>query len=134
MVFFSDTPLFDDTSAERATSDASADLLLPEENDRVFIESSATREENEEAPQAQARRARSNARASTTSWVPADANDITKIHNYLGPEPDFDDDLRQPIKYARKFLTDDLLQTFVTQSNLYSVQKKPKQASQHRSE
>ncbi|MPC83992.1 hypothetical protein E2C01_078716 [Portunus trituberculatus] len=65
----------------------------------VFIEIDATREENKEAPQAQPRRAGYKARATTASWVPADANDISKIYNYLGPELSFDDYLRQPIEY-----------------------------------
>ncbi|XP_076049511.1 uncharacterized protein LOC143030237 [Oratosquilla oratoria] len=119
-----DTSMFDHTS-ERATFDASADLSLDGEDDTVFLEITAPREKNVEAPQAQARKARANTRATTTSWVPADENDVTTDHNYLGPESIFNDDLRQPIEYVRQFLTDDLLETFVTQSNLYSVQRNP---------
>ena len=114
--------MFEYTS-ERADFDASTDLSLDEEDDTVFLEITAPTEKNVEAPQAQARKARASARATTTSWVPADENDVTTDHDYLGPEHIFDDDLRQPIEYVRQFLTDDLLETFVTQSNLYSVQR-----------
>ncbi|XP_042885490.1 piggyBac transposable element-derived protein 3-like [Penaeus japonicus] len=118
-----DTEQVEESYAERATFDAS--LPLSEDSDTVVLEVADTTVENEEAPQVTARRARANARASTTSWVPPDCNDVTQNYTFLGQNHVFDDDLRQPIEYVRQFLTDDLLDLFVTQSNLYSVQKNP---------
>ncbi|XP_050713415.1 piggyBac transposable element-derived protein 3-like [Eriocheir sinensis] len=118
-----DTAQTEDIHAERATFDAEAYLPLSED-DTVVLEVAEATVENEEAPQVTARRARANARTST-SWVPSDHNDVTNNYSYLGPDHEYADDLRQPIEYVRQFLTDDLLDLFVTQSNLYSVQKNP---------
>ncbi|XP_042872298.1 uncharacterized protein LOC122253334 [Penaeus japonicus] len=106
-----DTEQVEESYAERATFDAS--LPLSEDSDTVVLEVADTTVENEEAPQVTARRARANARASTTSWVPPDCNDVTQNYTFLGQNHVFDDDLRQPIEYVRQFLTDDLLDLFL---------------------
>ncbi|XP_068215341.1 uncharacterized protein [Palaemon carinicauda] len=59
-----------------------------------------------------------------TSWKVADS-EVSSSHDYLGQDPIFNDDLRQPFQYVCDFLDDDIMDTIVAQSNLYAIQKNP---------
>ena len=49
----------------------------------------------------------------------------TTLHEYLGLEHTFSNNLRQPVEYVCYFLDSDLLDTIVLQSNIYALQKNP---------
>lgn len=63
--------------------------------------------------------------ASRVSWRQCNPTDSTINYEYLGPEHEFTDDLRQPIEYFRRLLTVQFLDLIVTQTNLYAVQTNP---------
>ena len=56
-------------------------------------------------------------------WLQRNSSDCTR--EYLGPEHEFPNSLKQPLQYFRLFFTDEFMQLLVYQSNLYSAQVNP---------
>ena len=58
-------------------------------------------------------------------WQQGNSSDLTREYEYLGPEHEFPNSLKQPLQYFRLFFTDEFMQLLVYQSNLYSAQVNP---------
>ena len=63
--------------------------------------------------------------SSWVSWRQGNVFDYTHEYEYLGPEHEIADVLKEPIDYFRSFFTDEFLDVLVCQSNLYSAQINP---------
>ena len=69
-----------------------------------------------------ARRGRATVRSSQPQWVKGSASDHTKIPDFE-PNYELDETVKQPIEYFKSFVTEEILQLLVDQSNLYATQK-----------
>ena len=58
-------------------------------------------------------------------WRQGNSSDLTREYEYLGPEHEFPNSLKQPLQYFRLFFTDEFMQLLVYQSNLYLAQVNP---------
>ncbi|XP_066987389.1 piggyBac transposable element-derived protein 3-like [Macrobrachium rosenbergii] len=111
---------------DRSTFDAGIEDTphSSDENETVVLEISAASETPGTSSGASTRKVRSKSKLSGTSWKVADS-EVSSSHDYLGQDPIFNDDLRQPFQYVCDFLDDDIMDTIVAQSNLYAIQKNP---------
>lgn len=66
-----------------------------------------------------------NSRVPRILWRKSPSTNTTTIPHYHGPDHILANSLFEPIEYVREFLTEEFLDVFVEQSNLYSVQKNP---------
>lgn len=60
-----------------------------------------------------------------SQWLPSETEDASFTLNYMEPETVDEFGLQDPVDYVKRFLSDDFLELFVDQCNLYAVQKNP---------
>ena len=66
------------------------------------------------------RESQQRSRRVTTTWT--QCRSVTTIHEFEDSDENINDSLKAPIKYFKDFISDDLLELFVEQSNLYAIQ------------
>ena len=58
-------------------------------------------------------------------WRQGNSSDFAREYEYLGPEHEFPNSLKQPLQYFKLFFTAEFMQLLVYQSSLYSDQVNP---------